>query len=181
MASCTAREGLAQTLTMWRSSSKKELTLWTLILCFLAFGSGALLVKRLRPAGPIEFHELPPSAVATPDTKPASNYGYREPTQTQVSSSPSSPQVATASGNQIEPTPKSSRGKSKAEPEPQSISINSGDLTELEKLPGVGPGLAQKIIDYRAEHGAFQSVDELRNVKGIGEKRLAKISGYVRL
>ena len=58
-----------------------------------------------------------------------------------------------------------------AEPEPPAdapININTADEAALRTLQGVGEVLAQRIVDYRAEHGAFRTVDELTNVKGIG-------------
>ena len=58
-----------------------------------------------------------------------------------------------------------------AEPEPPAdapININTADEAALRTLQGVGEVLAQRILDYRAEHGAFRTVDELTNVKGIG-------------
>ncbi|MDE7263021.1 MAG: helix-hairpin-helix domain-containing protein [Oscillospiraceae bacterium] len=60
-------------------------------------------------------------------------------------------------------------------PEPEGpIDINTAGADELQKLTGIGPALAQRIIDYRTEHGPFQSVEELLEVKGIGEANLAK-------
>jgi competence protein ComEA len=55
------------------------------------------------------------------------------------------------------------------------ISLSSATPAELDQLDGVGPGLAQKIIDYRTQHGGFKSVDELGEVPGIGEKRLESL------
>lgn len=52
------------------------------------------------------------------------------------------------------------------------ISLSIATLEQLDTVDGVGPGLAQKIIDYRTQHGGFRSVDELGEVPGIGEKRL---------
>lgn len=53
--------------------------------------------------------------------------------------------------------------------------LNAATVAELDTLPGIGPILAGRIVDYRAQHGDFGSVDELVKVRGIAEKRLAKI------
>ena len=55
------------------------------------------------------------------------------------------------------------------------ININTADADLLTEISGIGPSTAQKIIDYRTNHGYFKSVNELLNVSGIGEKTLAKI------
>lgn len=55
------------------------------------------------------------------------------------------------------------------------VNINTADAEELETLTGIGPALAQAIVDYRAGHGAFRSAEDLLLVKGIGE---AKLEGF---
>ncbi|MET8326649.1 ComEA family DNA-binding protein [Streptomyces sp. NPDC005181] len=60
------------------------------------------------------------------------------------------------------------------------VSLNSATVEQLDTLPGVGPVLAQHIIDYRTQHGGFRSVDELREVNGIGDRRFADLQPLVR-
>src|SRR5665647_2882089 len=55
------------------------------------------------------------------------------------------------------------------------IDLNTADAAALDSLPGVGPVLAQRILDWRAQHGRFTSVDELGEVSGIGDKILAQL------
>lgn len=61
------------------------------------------------------------------------------------------------------------------------ISLNNASEAELDTLPGVGPVTARAILDYRTQMGGFRSVDELVNVKGIGDKKLAKMKPFLRL
>ncbi|MGW3987481.1 helix-hairpin-helix domain-containing protein [Streptomyces sp. NPDC004830] len=60
------------------------------------------------------------------------------------------------------------------------VSLNTATLDQLDTLPGVGPVLAQHIVDYRTRHGGFRSVDELREVNGIGDRRFADLRALVR-
>jgi competence protein ComEA len=59
------------------------------------------------------------------------------------------------------------------------VHLNSATLEDLEALPGVGPVTAQKILDYRQEHGPFGSVDELDAVPGIGPAHMAQLRDLV--
>ncbi|WP_078594156.1 ComEA family DNA-binding protein [Streptomyces sp. NRRL S-920] len=60
------------------------------------------------------------------------------------------------------------------------VGLNTATAEQLDELPGVGPVLAQHIIDYRTEHGGFRSVEELREVNGIGDRRFADLQDLVR-
>ena len=71
-------------------------------------------------------------------------------------------------------------GTSTRAPDPPGalVDLNTATGEELETLPGVGPVTAEKILDWRAAHGAFAAVDELLEVDGIGEKTLAEIAPH---
>ncbi|MFH8766845.1 helix-hairpin-helix domain-containing protein [Streptomyces althioticus] len=60
------------------------------------------------------------------------------------------------------------------------VSLNTATVDQLDTLPGVGPVLAQHIVDYRTRNGGFRSVDELREVNGIGDRRFADLRDLVR-
>jgi competence protein ComEA len=61
------------------------------------------------------------------------------------------------------------------------VALNRASAADLQRLPGVGPGLAARILAYRKRVGRFQRVEELREVQGIGEKRLARMAPQVDL
>lgn len=59
------------------------------------------------------------------------------------------------------------------------ININTATQTELELLPGIGPSTATKIIDYREENGEFETIDDIKNVPGIGEAKYETIKNSI--
>jgi competence protein ComEA len=61
------------------------------------------------------------------------------------------------------------------------VDLNTATAAQLDQLPGVGPVLAQRIVDYRTQHGGFRSVDQLQDVDGIGARRFADLKPMVRV
>lgn len=59
------------------------------------------------------------------------------------------------------------------------IDLNSASAEVLQRLSGVGPSMAQRILEYRSAHGAFSTIEELMNVSGIGEKTFAKLKEHI--
>jgi competence protein ComEA len=57
----------------------------------------------------------------------------------------------------------------------EKINLNSASAEQLQSLPGIGPATAKNILDYRAKVGKFNKIEEIINVKGIGEKKFQKI------
>ena len=59
------------------------------------------------------------------------------------------------------------------------VNINAASADQLSALPGIGAKLAARIVEYRQKTGAFKSVQELMNVKGVGEKNFEKLQPYL--
>ena len=59
------------------------------------------------------------------------------------------------------------------------VNVNTATLDQLESLPGIGPVLAQKILDYRTEQGPFKTIEGLMDVSGIGDKRFADLKPHI--
>ncbi|MBC7341719.1 MAG: ComEA family DNA-binding protein [Clostridia bacterium] len=66
-----------------------------------------------------------------------------------------------------------------ASPASGKVNINTASAQELDKLPGIGPTLAQRIVDYRSQHGPFRSPEDIKNVSGIGDSRYDQIKDLI--
>lgn len=70
-------------------------------------------------------------------------------------------------------------GSQSVEDQGDKININTADATELDKLPNIGPAKADDILSYRESQGGFSSIEELKNVKGIGDKTFEEMKDLV--
>lgn len=110
----------------------------------------------------------------------AANPGGSQGTTASVAGGNAGPSAAAGgAGGIVSPTAEG--GESASSAEAGRISINRAGLAELQEIPGIGEKKAQAILDYRKTHGSFASIDELTQVKGIGDKMLEKMKPYIGL
>ena len=105
-------------------------------------------------------------------TDPTTTHQKKSGKSTLPSQHPEIPRALTAKGNP----------SSKADPEylrTHQINLNTATAEELQLLPGIGPSMAQKILDYRAQNGPFETVDDLTKIRGIGQVTLEKLRALV--
>lgn len=148
--------------------------LLSVTLAFAAFTAGYFLGQN--SSGP----DIHISGIPSP-TSP-STQGSQEPLPTQ-GVTPSQPTQSNSTQPTVAPTaPTEPTTPTTAATEPEvsfPININTATAEQLDVIPGIGPVLAKRIIDYRTEIGGFTDVEELLEVKGIGEKTLEKILEYI--
>ena len=133
---------------------KKQGSLFLAVLClvFCAFCLGFFLGRNYS-SSPVQVSVLAsPSSESTPETSAE--------TSTAVGATDASAETTAAEESGL-------------------VNINTASQSTLMQLPGIGEVLSQRIIDYRTEHGPFQSVTDLLNVNGIGEKRLEAILSLI--
>lgn len=73
----------------------------------------------------------------------------------------------------------SGNSKGKGKEEKIMVNINTAAQSELEMIPGIGPSTALKIIEYRKENGKFNSIEDIKNVKGIGDAKFNSMKEYI--
>ncbi|MFS0655238.1 helix-hairpin-helix domain-containing protein [Bacillus sp. 179-C3.3 HS] len=82
-------------------------------------------------------------------------------------------------GEEGRPTNSSTASTSPNDGENQGVNVNQADAAELQTISGIGPAKAEAIITYREEHGEFQTIEDLRNISGFGEKTVERLKGQL--
>lgn len=139
---------------------KAKLLRWGLLLCcagFLLFGLGLYFG---RTTGGTVLYQRPAAASTVAAEAPEA---LEEPEAPEAPEEPAAPEEA-----ETEPEGMASR-----------VNLNTADAAALESLPGIGPALAQRIIDYRTANGPFQTTAEIQDVRGIGAGIYAKIKDSI--
>jgi competence protein ComEA len=131
----------------------------------ITFGSGTTTTKKSATKSS--------KKTTTPETSATDTSG-----SPRTKSSSKSTTASESSGSKTVPPTGSSTGKLAPG---QTININTATAEQLDALPGIGPTKAQAIIDYRNEHGRFDSIEDIQNVKGIKEGEFSKIKDYIRV
>lgn len=139
---------------------KAKLLRWGLLLCcagFLLFGLGLYFG---RTTGGTVLYQRPAAASSVAAETPEAP---EEPEAPEAPEKPAAPEET-----ETEPEGMASR-----------VNLNTADAAALESLPGIGPALAQRIIDYRMANGPFQTTAEIQDVRGIGAGIYAKIKDSI--
>ena len=87
--------------------------------------------------------------------------------------------ISEESGNGVVTSESTKKSSSKSKSENLMININTANEEELQKLPGIGSSIASKIITYRKENGKFNTIEDIKNVSGIGESKFNNIKNNI--
>lgn len=124
--------------------------------------------KAAEPAPPEEA--LPPSAGVSPSLAPTEPVAPPAPSQVEPVTPPAQQRPAPAPVQRAPTTG-----------QPIVVNLNTATQQELERIPGIGPVLAQRILRYRAQYGAFRRIEELMLIQGIGPRTFELLKPYVTL
>jgi competence protein ComEA len=136
----------------------------------MAWSLSGQRIARLQTTGPI------------PVTRPVEKPEFVTAARTSPSARPSA--TGGAKPEAAPDQPKQSAGLSQGSSQPvapgsHKVNLNTATQAELELLPGIGPAMAKRILDYRAEHGKFTSVEQLDSVRGIGSRTMSRLRPLV--
>lgn len=143
--------------------NRREQAAVALLCCSLLVGSGVSVVDYYRQDAVADFHVIP-GAVPCPPVRTSGQKTGR----TAGSGAPAAAESAPSATV-------SSRQATEAPQFPLRVVVNKATAAEWESLPGIGPKLAARIVAFRDEHGAFASVQDLQQVRGIGPAIVARI------
>jgi competence protein ComEA len=120
------------------------------------------LAQLLQDGDRVNVPEIPPTPTVTLTPKPTLTVGPGTPSPTPLPTETPAPAIA-----------------STVAPAGAKININTATLAELDRLPRIGPAIAQRIIDYRTQNGPFRTIEEIQNVSGIGPATFAQIKDLI--
>ncbi|MFD2612683.1 ComEA family DNA-binding protein [Paenibacillus gansuensis] len=146
----------------WNWTMKSMLIFTVLFACGAGITLMMLTEKKKAPEGWMDLQEQAGTAME--------NYPLVEPVVTAPKVEERKPVV-----------PQQPKEASSLRPENGRINVNTATAAELDKLPGIGPSKAQAIVDYREEHGAFTSLEQIDKVKGVGPKLFQNIRDRISL
>ncbi|SDM87132.1 competence protein ComEA [Paenibacillus sp. yr247] len=109
----------------------------------------------------------------TPETKPSNTPDFKSTTPTPI------PTPIANANKPAKPSATQPKASSPPAPPTSQLDLNTATLEQLIELPGIGESKARAILDYRMQKGRFSRIDELTEVKGIGEKMLVKLKSFL--
>lgn len=152
-------------------------------LAMLAVTLGSLVwIGSVTPIRQVTPHPAQPAAAApiSSTSRQQTNIAATENPSTGARSVASENALPHASPPEEEHTPSVPLGGSRAASgDSRRVDLNHATASDLEALPGIGPRLAQRVIDHRTSHGPFTKVEDLRQVKGIGHKKFDRLRPHV--
>jgi comEA protein len=140
--------------------SRTEIRVILFLVFLLLVGSGMTLYKRFRANQSVDIVSV---------------------IEKSTQSKPKSTLDRQAEGSIVKPARENEGSVGDRKDSSAKIDINTAGAYELEGLPGIGPALARRIIEYREKRGDFTTLSDLKRVNGIGDKKLEAIQGYIHI